>query len=571
MTPGADQIAAITTTMVGGLALFLFGMEIMSQALKQVAGASMRSILARMTGNRMAGLAAGAAITALVQSSSITTVLVVGFISAGLMSTAQSVAVILGANIGTTLNAQILAFDLDALALPLLAAGFFGSLLGRRGGLAEIGRVVLGLGLIFFGMATMKGAVDPLREVPAFLDFLARLDNVALAALVGAAFTGVIQASAVAMGIAIVLTGQGLIDLHTAIALALGANVGTCVTALLASIGQPREAVRAALVHVIFNVAGVLVWIGLIDQLAALARLAAPEGAGVPRELANAHTIFNVLNALALIGFTGTMTRLVVWLVPDRPPKVEPRFAPRHLDPSFLDVPAIALDAVRLELVHLGELVRALLEGAVPTVVSGSPAQIDRLRVLDRPVDLLHREIVGYLRQASLRPLPDRQSTRLMALIRIANDLEHLGDLVATNLVTSARKRIDENVVISPATAAMIARLHREVVRAFDGAMAGLAAQDAGPAREVRQMKAAFSQLIEEAASHEIARLRADAPRRLHAYTREIELTETFDDIFKVVRRIARTEMGMFGAAAAPRTAGDPPAAPVPDPNGDAS
>ncbi|TCP40791.1 Na/Pi cotransporter family protein [Rhodovulum marinum] len=541
-----ETLGTLSTTLVGGLALFLFGMEIMTRALKQVAGASMKMMLARMTGNRFAGLVAGAVVTALIQSSSVTTVLLVGFISAGLMTTAQSVAVIFGANIGTTITAQILAFDVDALALPLLSIGFFGAFLARRSRFAEIGRIVLGLGLIFFGMATMKAAMEPLRDVPAFVDFLAALDNVALAALAGAAITGIMQASAVTAGLAIVLTAQGLIDLDTAIAIALGANIGTCVTALLASIGQPREAVRAAMVHVIFNVVGVLLWIGFIDQLALLAKVAVPEGASTPRHLANAHTIFNVLNAFAFLGFTTQITRFVEWLLPDRPERIEPRFAPRHLDAKFLEVSAIALDAARLEIGHLCELVRSLLDAAVPAVVTGSPLEIDRLRVMDRPVDLLHREIVSYLRQVSLGSLPEGQSARMMALIRVANDLEHIGDLVATGLVTSARKRNEENVVISPQTAAMIARLHREVIRAFDGIANAMDAQDAGPAKAVREMKAGFTQLLEEAAAHEVARLRADAPRRLHTYTREIELTETFEDIFKILRRIARTEMEIF-------------------------
>ncbi|GAA0292871.1 Na/Pi cotransporter family protein [Rhodovulum strictum] len=546
VSPGVDQAGTIAATLVGGLALFLFGMEIMTRALKQVAGESMKTILARMTGNRFAGLTAGAVVTALIQSSSVTTVLLVGFISAGLMTSAQSVAVILGANIGTTLTAQVLAFNVDALALPMLSVGFFGSLLARRSRHAEIGRIVLGMGMIFFGMATMKAAMAPLRDVPAFLDLLGTLDNLLLAALAGAALTAVLQASALTAGLAIVLTGQGLIGLETAIAIALGANVGTCLTALLASIGQPREAVRAAMVHVIFNVAGVLLWIGFVDQLALLSQLAAPEGASTPRHLANAHTIFNVANAFLFLGFTGQLSRLVVWLLPDRPETVEPVHVPRHLDPKFLDVPAIALDAARLEVVHLCELVRRMLDAAVPAVVSGSPFEIDRLRVMDRPVDLLHREIVGYLREAGLRRLPEEQSTRLIALMRIANDLEHLADLVAIGLVTSARKRIEENVMISPQTAAMIGRLHREVLRAFDGIALALTAQDGGAARDVREMKAGFSRLMEEAAAHEVVRLRADAPRRLHTYTREIELTQTFDDIFRILRRIARTELGVF-------------------------
>lgn len=536
--------------LIGGLALFLFGMDIMTRALRQVAGASMKSILARMTGNRFTGLAAGAIVTAIIQSSSVTTVLLVGFISAGLMTMGQSVAVILGANIGTTITAQILAFNVTALALPVLSLGFFVSFIAKNKSTREKGRIVLGLGMVFFGMAIMSDSMRPLRSYAPFLDFMVSLDNVLLAALVGAGFTAVVQSSSATTGILIVMAGQGLIALEPAVALALGANIGTCVTALLASIGAPREALRAALVHTLFNVAGVLIWIGFVDPLADMARMISPEGSAhsaIPRQLANVHTFFNIANALIFVGFTSQLTRLVEWLIPDKVEVVEPKFTAKHLDPKFLDVPAFAIDAVRLEVVHLGTLLREMLQDAFPTIVTGSPLDIDRLRVMDRPIDLLHREIVGYIRQISLRSLPADQTRLLLGLAKIANDLEHIGDLIATGLVTSARKRIEEDVVISPETVAIIKTVHGQVGEALDGALWALDAQDTDAAEKVRQMKVRFTTLVEEVASHQVERLRLDAPKRLHAYTREIELTETFDDAFKIIRRIARTELSLFG------------------------
>ncbi|NNE88961.1 MAG: Na/Pi cotransporter family protein [Silicimonas sp.] len=551
MTSELNQLE-LGTGLIGGLALFLFGMDIMTRALKQVAGASMKSILARMTGNRFTGLIAGASVTAIIQSSSITTVLLVGFISAGLMTTSQSVAVILGANIGTTITAQILAFKVTALALPVLSLGFFVSFIAKNKATREKGRIILGLGMVFFGMSIMSDAMKPLRSYEPFLDFMLSLDSVLLAALVGAGFTALVQSSSATTGILIVMAGQGLIALEPAVALALGANIGTCVTALLASIGAPREAVRAALVHTVFNVAGVLIWIGFVDQLADLARTISPdssEASGIPRQLANVHTFFNIANALLFIGFTSQLTRIVEWLAPDKVEEIEPKFAAKHLDAKFLDVPAFAIDAVRLEVVHLGTLLREMLQSAVPAVVTGSPLDVDRLHVMDRPVDLLHREIVGYIRQISLRSLAADQSRLLLGLAKIANDMEHIGDLVATGLVTSARKRMEEDVVISPATAGVIKGVHEHVVDALDGALLALDEQDTIAAADVRQMKARFTALVEDAASHQVARLRTDDPKRLHTYSREIELTETLDDIFKIIRRIARTELGLFDSA----------------------
>ena len=551
-----DEIA-LGTGLVGGLALFLFGMDILARSLKHVAGDHLKTLLARMTNNRFLGLAAGAMVTALIQSSSVTTVLLVGFISAGLMTTAQSVAMILGANIGTTITAQILAFKVTALALPILSAGFFVSFLATRPDYREYGRITLGLGLVFFGMTIMSEAVAPLRSYAPFLDVMGSLESPALAALVGAGFTALVQSSSATTGILIVMAGQGLIGLEPAIALALGANIGTCVTALLAAIGKPREAVRAALVHTLFNVAGVVIWVGFIDQLAELARIVSParpelDGTArtvieVPRQIANAHTFFNVVNALVFIGFTPQITRLVERLVPMRPPRIEPRYAPRHLDPQLLGLPAIALDAARLEILRLGALVREMFDAAFPTLLSGSPLQIDKLEAMDRPVDLLHREILGYLRQISLGSLTAEQSELLMAYMKIANDLEHIGDQISIGMVTSARKRIDENVVVSAATAAVLRRLHEQVHDAFLASLLALEQGDLERAAAVRAMKRDVAQKLEEVARHQMQRLRADEPRRLHTYAREIELTEALDDIFRTIRRISRTQIMAAG------------------------
>jgi phosphate:Na+ symporter len=262
--------------------------------------------------------------------------------------------------------------------------------------------------------------------------------------------------------------------------------------------------------------------------------------------LANVHTFFNVINAVLFIGFTKQISDFSQWLVPDRPEVTEPKFAPKHLNPDFLDVPAIAMNAVRLEVLRLGALVRDMFAEVIPAVTTGSPLDIDRLRVMDRPVDLLHREIVGYMRKISIASLPANQSNLFMGLIRISNDLEHIGDLIATGMVTSARKRIDENVVINPATALVIASLHHEVLDAFDGVLRALESQDKDAAADVRRMKSGFAELVDDIARHEVERLRADEPKRLHTYAREIELTEALDDIFKIIRRIARTEIAVY-------------------------
>jgi len=295
----------------GGLALFLFGMDQMADALKAVAGERMKDILARLTTNRVMGALTGAFVTAVINSSSVTTVLLVGFISAGLMSLAQSVGVIMGANIGSTFTAQLIAFKVTKAALLMIGIGFVMMFVGKRERIKQYGAMVMGLGLVFFGMGVMSDAMAPLRTYEPFLDVMEEMENPLIGIAVAALFTGLIQSSAATTGIVIVMASQGLVNLPTGIALAFGANIGTCATAALAAIGKPREAVRAAVVHVLFNVAGVLVWVGFIDQLADLVRWMSPQypelsgkaqlAAEVPRQIANAHTMFNVANTLLFL------------------------------------------------------------------------------------------------------------------------------------------------------------------------------------------------------------------------------------------------------------------------------
>ncbi|GGD45511.1 Na/Pi cotransporter family protein [Sinisalibacter lacisalsi] len=535
------------TGLLGGLALFLFGMDLLTRALKRVTGDRMRALLARLTENRLKGVLLGAGVTAVVQSSSVTTVLLVGFISAGVMTMAQSVAVIMGANIGTTVTAQILAFKITTLALPMVTLGVAAMLIAKDRVWQEYGQAVIGLGLVFYGMAVMSDAMSPLAQYPGFLSAMASLDAPVLALLVGAGFTALVQSSSATTGILIVLAGQGLLSLEAAIGAALGANIGTCITALLAATGKPREAVRAALVHTLFNVAGVLAWVWFIPQLALVASAIAPAGDSA-RGLAWAHTIFNVVNMLVLIGFTAPFARLVEWLVPDRPDVVDAEGSPKFLDRALLDTPAIALDAAAREIARLGYRVAGMVESVLPVAIEGPRVKLDALAATDKPVDRLHAAIVDYLGAVSLRRLSPEQSSRLVRLISVANDIEQIADMVARDVVISSQKRLDDRVLVSTATRRVIARFHAEVAAALHGAIEAFETGDAERARQVRGMKGTMRAMGREIALHGIERLTAEAPRRVQTYTREVELVEILDDIFRLTRRIAREVAEAEGA-----------------------
>ncbi len=298
----------------------------------------------------------GALITAVIQSSSVTTVLVVGFVSAGLMGLTQSVGVIMGANVGTTITAQIVAFKVGDAALMMIAVGFAAWFGGRRDSLRQYGAMVMGIGLVFYGMHVMSEGMSPLRAHAPFIELMREMRHPLAGMLVGAVFTALVQSSSATTGIVIVLASQGFISLSAGIALALGANIGTCVTAMLAALGKPREAQRAAAVHVLFNLGGALLWLGLLDLLVTIATWLSPVHANLqgaarlaaetPRQIANANTAFNLINTLLFLPFCGLFARLVRRCLPDRAPAADGPTA-RYLDAALLDTPALALCSAR--------------------------------------------------------------------------------------------------------------------------------------------------------------------------------------------------------------------------------
>jgi phosphate:Na+ symporter len=349
------------------------------------------------------------------------------------------------------------------------------------------------------------------------------------------------------------MASQGLIGLESAIAIALGANIGTCVTAGLASIGKPREAVRAAVVHTLFNVAGVLIWISFIPQLTELAQWLSPTAQGLsgteklaaetPRQIANIHTFFNLANALIFVGLTPQLARLVEWLVPDRPIQPQKAMLPRYLDEDLLSTPAVALEATRQELKRLGKQVRRMAKGIMPAAITGSRTELEQIAAMDKVVDARHLAIIEFLGKISLKTLSKRQSKEMLQLAELANNLEYIGDRIATGMVTSAHKRIDEEVSVSPQTAAVLTDYHSFVSSSLDDALKAVVNQDSELAQQVKRRKKDVNKMNRAIAAHGLGRLTADEPNRLKTYAREMELMELLDGIFTVARRIAATQV----------------------------
>lgn len=543
------DLAAMATGLGGGLALFLYGMRKMADALKTAAGTGLKDVLARLTTNRFTGALSGAVITAVMQSSSVTTVMVVGFVSAGLMTFTQSVGVIMGANIGSTVTAQIVAFNIAEYSLALIAIGFPIELLVRSRRVRYYGIAMMGMGFLFFGMDLMGDAMAPLRSYEPFIAFMQEMRAPWLGILAGFAFTAVVQSSAATAGLVIVLSTQGLITLEQGIALLLGANVGTCVTAGLSAIGRPREAVKAAVVHVVFNVVGVLLVVWFIPPFADLVRSVSPgapeiseaarRAAEVPRQIANAHTIFNVGSTLILIGFAGRLAALVDRIVPGPKTAGPSESAAVYLDRVYLEQPAVALDRVRLELSRVAVLATRMMDRALPTALAGTQSELRVLSEKDRSIDELHGAIVEYLGQLSKRELVDPLPRRLQEYFGIANYLENAGDTVAKGLVSLGHRRLAAAVVFDTATTATLERLARSAIGSFAQATDAFERRDLKLAKQVVESRASMSRRANEARG-QLVRLVADGEQKgITAYRLAVEHVDELKQIDTLARRIA--------------------------------
>jgi phosphate:Na+ symporter len=535
----------------GGLAMFLFGMEQMSDGLKGAAGDALKDILARLTRNRIMGALTGAFVTAVLNSSSVTTVLVVGFISAGFMSLAQSVGIIMGANIGSTFPAQIVAFNITQYALIGVATGFYLLFAGKQENTRHYGSMIMGLGLVFYGMGVMGEAMTPLRSYEPFLELMTRMENPLLGILVGAVFTGLVQSSAATTGIAIVMATEGLITLPAGIALAFGANIGTCVTAILAAIGKPTDALRAATVHILFNVAGVLVWVLFIPQLAdfvAAISPASPELSGkarmaaeVPRQIANAHTVFNVANTLLFLGFTTTFARVAEKLVPEKPPAEKKIIVqPKFLDAELLAVPSMALERVRYEIGHMGEIISDMIATVDDAFLQRSRDKFDAVLQMDDKVDILNQAILNYLSEIHQEPLSDRQSREFQALMSATINLESLADVIETELVSIGREFLEQDFQASETTRLLLQTLAVKVGEAIAGVITAVRDNDETAAAGVIALKEDIRHMADEALQQQSQRIAVKEAGHIELVQLEMELLDNLRRIYTLAKRIAK-------------------------------
>ncbi len=554
-TKDVQQLDLFTMGMelIGGLALFLFGMEQMSDGLKAAAGDRMKELLSKLTKTRFSAAFTGAFVTSVIQSSSVTTVLVVGFVSAGLMSFSQSIGIIMGANIGTTITAQIVAFKVEKAALLMIAVGFSMLFLSKNDRIKQYGNMLMGLGLIFFGMGIMSEGMTPLRSYEPFINLMASMERPILGILVAAVFTALVQSSSATTGIVIVMAIQGFITLPAGIALAFGANIGTCITAVLAAIGKPTEAKRAACVHVLFNVAGVLIWLMFIPQLANIvtqfspvaatdltAATTAKLAAEVPRQIANAHTIFNIANTIIFIGFTTQLAKLVERLIPEVTIKEKTITKTKYLDDELLATPALALDRVRLEISHLAELTEEMFKKIRMAYQNSNHDELDHIAKLDDKVDIIHMQITEYLKKLTMEELSENEYNDLIRYLQANEDFERIGDVIETNLVATGHQAIRAGVSDSETSREILKELYKAIQKAMTNAKGSLIDEDEVAAQSVVHMKDSINQLALNALKKQSERLQKEGPHNIDVTQFENELIDSMKRIYSLTKRIAR-------------------------------
>lgn len=429
--------------LLGGLAVFIYGMNLMSESLQKAAGEKMKSILALLTKNRIMGVIAGALVTAVLQSSSATTVMAIGFVSAGLMSLPQAISIIFGANIGTTMTAQIIAFKITDYIYAFIFVGFILSFVCKSERIKSIGQTIFAFGLLFLGIETMGDVMKPLASSPVFTDLIGKVSGIpVLGLLLGTAMTLVVQSSSATIAVLQNFAAQpgadgvtSILGLAGAIPILLGDNIGTTITALLASLGQSRDAKRTAIAHTIFNLSGSLVFIWFVKPYAALIQALSPKGPEVEvisRQIANAHTLFNLTMTVVWVCLLGLMVKIVMRLIPDvKEAKVNP-LQPAFLDKKVIGQPTAALKLVAKEVLHCSEMVKNMLKDLAGLSKSEDPALVGKIKEQGQTLHALMEAINDYLAELfSAGVLTELQATQTAKLMHVCGDVERMGELTS--------------------------------------------------------------------------------------------------------------------------------------------
>lgn len=463
--------------LMSGLGLFLYGMKMMGEGLEKAAGANLRRLLEKLTKNTFMGVLVGAVFTAIIQSSSATTVMVVGFVNAGLMNLAQATGLIMGANIGTTITGQLVAFKLTEVAPIFLLAGVVMILFFKNPRIQRIGGIVAGFGVLFVGMDLMSSAMEPLKDMPEFISLVTAFSNPILAMLVGVAMTALIQSSSAAVGLIQILGATGVLPLQTAMYLVLGTGIGTCVTALLASVGTSPMARRAAVIHLMLNVFGTTILL-ILFQILPVEQWIASSSGDISREIANVNTLFKVFEVVVFLPFSGMLVKLSEIIVPGEE-QTEDEKRLMYIDDRILSTPPIAVAQLCKEVERMGRMAVDNLEHATMDFIQGKADDVDQIEQTEDVVNFLNHEITRFMVSASQLKLPPKDMQLLASLFHVVNDLERIGDH-AENMAEYAVMRVQKKVPFSDKSMEELTDMLNRVVELCNRALTVFHTRDRG-------------------------------------------------------------------------------------------
>lgn len=548
--------------LLGGLAVFIYGMNMMSECLQKAAGEKMKKILSLLTRNPVMGALAGMLVTAVLQSSSATTVMAIGFVSAGLMTLPQAISIIFGANIGTTMTAQLIAFKLSDYIYAIIFIGFIVYFISKSERVKNIGMTIFAFGLLFLGIETMGTVMKPLASSPVFTELIGKVADIPiLGVAVGALMTLVVQSSSATIAVLQNFAAQpgadgvtSIIGLAGAIPILFGDNIGTTITALLASIGQPKDAKRAALAHCIFNISGCFLFIWFVEPLAAFIQYISPKGPEIEvisRQIANTHTFFNLVMTLIWVPLIGVMVKIVMRLIPDGKMKEVNAVQPKFLDNKLISQPTVALQLAVRELMNCGEQAGVMLKRAAEKIDSGDGASVEEF-VKSREVTAeLTGKITDYLAEmAAAGVMTEQQAARAAELQYVLIDIDRISELTKNVVVSMQTEKLvkkdkksakEERVQFSQEASKDIQKSMELVSEMYNMVMKMVNNEEANEAENLVKMKEKIRKMDGD--------IRKGHIKRVHKGKCKAGLTAAFNEILHNVERIGNSCVNLADAA----------------------
>lgn len=532
----------------GGVAIFLYGMEILSKGLQTSTGAKLRNVLQKFTKNRFLALIAGIIATVVFQSSSATSVMLVGFVEAGIMKFEQTLGMLLGAGIGTTITTQLIALKLTDFSLLIVTIGFILMFLSKNLTTQNIGKSILGFGFIFFGMYIMSEAMHPLRDYPAFINLMIKLENPILGIFVGFVFTALIQSSAAFIGILITIGSKGLISLEAAISLVLGANLGTGITAIIASINTGKEAQRVAFAHTLFKFLGILVFVWFIPEYAKFLKIISnvndPQNSeqilkSMPFMIANSHMFFSFSVAILILPFITPIGKIIKKIIPDKKIQNE-KHVLRYINPTYKTSPALALSLAKKEAERMGETIKEMVSLSLVPFLEKNDKVLIKWQELENEADFLKEKINEYLISVSTENSDKQRLNEAFQIMYVIKELEMIADIVNTNLRKQAVKWLSQNVDFSDEGKQELITLQEKVLKQISRAMEVFNDVNLEKAINVKNKFKKYSQLAEDFERHHYTRLIENNPLTASSSEVHLELIGLFNAINRHATNIAR-------------------------------